>query len=141
MSAVSKEVGAKRSGSLAVIAGYAGDRGRRVEADAAGFAEKYAVQLTIDDLLDDDTALGDTAPELDLPEEEYPVSEAEAPLMDGIEDIYLEDIGLAIEAEQTQLELPSEVFDEAAAHNLAHEAAISRGESYPNDEERGEDVQ
>lgn len=132
MSVFLKEASEKKSGSLAVIAGYASDRGRRVEADAAGFAEKYAVQLTIDDLLDGGEELRDSEPELDEADEEYPVSEAETTLIDGIEDIYLEDIGLAIDTEQqTQLELPSEVFDEAAAHNMAHEASVMRA----NDEQ------
>ncbi|MBQ8372656.1 MAG: hypothetical protein IJX38_06955 [Clostridia bacterium] len=134
------KAGEKKSGSLAVIAGYASDRGRRVEADAAGFADKYAVQLTIDDLLDDSAQLSGGDPELDDIDEEYPVSEAETTLIDGIEDIYLEDMGLAIDAEQqTQLELPSEVFDEAAAHNIVHEAAAMRANSEQDDKGSDED--
>lgn len=117
----------KNSGTLAIIGDYAADRARFVESESVRFAEKYAVQLTIDDVASEGISPLNDIPELDNEDDCYSTSEAEALESAGIEEFFTEEIFRNAEQdEQVQLELPTEIFDEAAAQNLINDAARHR---------------
>lgn len=141
--ALSPEEYDKNSGALAIIGDYAVDRARFVDAETARYAEKYAVQLTIDDVTSESISpLGDI-PELDEEDDCYSTSEADALESAGIEEFFAEEIfHSADQDEQVQLELPTEIFDEAAAQNLINDAARHREESAEDiNSDRSEDTE